>query len=186
MIIRYEKNHFSTGARFCSNPGTEEVDEFVIDYPSKGGVRLKKVGTIPLYKQIQANKANCDLASVLETCIHENQLAVCSSDDITSAIADFSGMTSMAEIYSGMKHVEEVWKKTPLEVRELFNGSKTNFVASIGDDDFMSKIDSGFTNYYGNISKRLDSNSKPIINTVPEVTPEVTPEVNNTVPKIDL
>lgn len=140
----------------CSCHGTEEVDDYKLTFPVTGGVRLEKVGTKPLYKQIQANKVNCDLSSVLEQCVHQNQLAVCTPDSVTDAIADFTGLSSMAEWYAGMKNLEQVWKDTPLEVREQFGSSQVQFMNAIGTPDFNKKLNSGFEAYYDSINKRLD------------------------------
>lgn len=174
MIYRYLHGIYANHDDYVSNPGTEEIPDYVIDYPKSGGVRLKQNGSKPLYKLIQANKVNCDLNAVLEQCVHENQLAVCSPDTVESAIADFTGLSSMAEWYSGMKNLESIWYQMPLEVREKFNSSKTNFVNSIAGDDFNDKLIQGYAAYNDAYAHRNDvkvpvvPNSRNVDNSISE------------------
>lgn len=175
MIYRYDTPIYKrTFVPVASTPGTEEVPKYKLDYPPAGGVRLVQCGTIPLYKQIQANKSNCELSSVLEACIHQNQLAVTSIDTVNGAIADFTGLSSMAEIYSGMKHIEQIWNETPLEVREQFNSSKANFVQSIGSEDFNKKLNDGYNKFYDSIKSRLDKPA-PVPTPAPSPAPAPAP-----------
>ena len=173
MVFRYSEPIYKRGTPpFSSCHGTEEVDEFKLVFPETGGVRLEKVGTKPLYAQIQANKVNCDLSSVLEQCVHQNQLSVCDIDDVTSAIADFTGLSSMAEWYAGMKNMEQVWNDTPIEVREQFGSSKTQFMHSLGTPEFNQKLQNGFNSYYESINRRLDVSSPT---PAPELSPAAEP-----------
>lgn len=174
MIFRYNKPIYKRTFQLVpSTPGTEDIPKFKLDYPAAGGVRLVQCGTTPLYKQIQANKSNCELSSVLEACIHQNQLAVTSIDTVNGAISDFTGLSSMAEIYSGMKHLEQIWNETPLEVREQFNSSKANFVQSIGSEDFNKKLTVGYNKFYTSINSRFD---KPAPALDPTPTPAPAPD----------
>lgn len=158
MIIKYSKCIYARDPEHIiySNSGSPEVPEYKLIYPTTGGVALERCGTIPLYEQIQANKVNCDLSSVLEQCVHQNQLAVRNFDEMNQAITDFTGFSNMAEWYSGMKHLEQIWSETPIDVREQFNSSKANFINSIGTDDFTNKVNQGYKKYYDSLKKRLD------------------------------
>lgn len=156
MVKKYSYSIYKRVDGIVSNAGNKIKDECMLKYKKDGGVYLKKIGETDVYKLIQSNKVNCDLQSVLETCIHQNQLAVCSSDDITNAIADFTGLSSMAEWYSGIKEFEQMWKDTPIDVKEQFNSSKAMFISSIGEEDFIDKINAGYDKYYKGISKRID------------------------------
>ena len=175
----------------CSCHGTEEVDDFKLTFPVTGGVRLEKIGTKPLYKQIQANKVNCDLSSVLEQCVHQNQLDICDPTKVTDAIADFTGLSSMAEWYAGMKNLEQVWKETPLDVREQFGSSQVQFMNAIGTPEFNNKLNIGFNSYYESINKRIDvplptSHSETITSSAETTTPpaeSTTPPAESTTKK---
>lgn len=174
MIKKYSQSIYKRDVGIASNPGNKIKIDYMLKYKTDGGVYLKKTGETDVYKVIQSNKVNCDLQSVLETCVHQNQLAVCSSDDITNAIADFTGLSSMAEWYSGIKDFEQIWKETPIDVKEQFNSSKAMFISSIGNDDFIDKINAGYDKYYKGISKRIDV--KP--NIVPNDAKLDPPDVN--------
>ena len=162
MIIRYKEPLYGSSDKFPSSHGEKEIPEYKLEHMKNGGVCLKKTGMKPIYEMIQANKVNCDLSSVIETCVHHNQLAVCDVDDVTNAIADFSGLSSMADWYAGMKNLENVWQQMPLEVREKFNSSPTAFVGSIGQLDFKEKIQSGYEAYSKAFAKRLEVVQEPV------------------------
>lgn len=172
MIIKYSEPIYKHAEIVCSCHGETEIPEYVLEHPDTGGVRLKQTGTKPIYAIIQANKVNCDLQSVLEQCVHENQLASCTVDDVTSAIADFSGMHSLAEIYAGMKQLDNVWNETPLEVREQFNSSKAMFVSSIGNEDFADKLNDGFKAYQDSLCKRIDVKKAVAVAPAPSPAPD--------------
>ena len=183
-IFRYSESIYKRDIPpVCTCHGTEEVDDFKLTFPVTGGVRLEKIGTKPLYKQIQANKVNCDLSSVLEQCVHQNQLDICDPEKVTDAIADFTGLSSIAEWYAGIKQLDQVWKETPLEVREQFGSSQVQFINSIGTPDFINKINIGFDAYYDSINKRIDVPlpTPPEEPTTPPTEPPTKPyESNNT------
>lgn len=183
MIKKYSKSLYKRESGIVSNSGNKIKDDYMLKYKNDGGVYLKKTGETDVYKVIQANKVNCDLQSVLETCVHQNQLNVNSPDVIKSAIADFTGLETMAEWYAGIKDFEQMWRDTPIDVKEQFNSSKAMFISSIGDDDFIDKVNTGFDKYYKGISKRIDVKS-PIVdnnNIVPNDKGDINPnlEVNS-------
>lgn len=176
MIIKYTESIYKRDTFTPSNAGTEDVPAYVLGFKTDGGVYLKPNGTKPLYKQIQANKVNCDLSSVLEHCIHENQLAVTSLSDVESAIADFTSFKSYADIFTGVKHLGQIWNEMPLEVREQFNSSKASFISSIADTDFSERLSNGYDNYYQAINMRLDSKSSlPTLESTPAPAPAPAP-----------
>jgi len=169
MIFRYHDSVYKSDHKVKSCHGETEIPEFVLDQKPAGGVQLKKVGIIPIYAKIQANKVNCDLQAVLESCVHENQLAACDISDVTGSIADFSGMSNMAEWYSGIKQLDQTWDRMPVEVREQFNSSRVNFVNSLQEPDFMEKLQTGFNAYEKSVNKRLKVGDVPPIVEKPDV-----------------
>lgn len=171
MVIKYKHSLYQRSDIVCSCPGSDEIPSYVLDYKPDGGVCLKQKGTTPLYKMIQANKANCDLSSVLEQCVHQNQLAITSQADVESAIADFTSFKSYADIFTGIKQLGQVWNEMPLEVREKFNSSKSSFVGAIADADFSTRLSDGYNDYYKAVRKRLDNSCKPSIMPTPDSTP---------------
>ena len=177
MIFRYNEPLYRNDVRVPTNPGTTVIDDFILVHPSTGGVKLKKKGTIPLYAKIQAAKVNCDLQAVLEACVHQNQLSVVTADDVKTAIADFTGLSSMSEWYAGMKHLENTWEDLPVDVREQFNSSPANFVNAIGQLDFIEKVEKGFDSYYGAMRNRIDVKPEKVQVDVPNDLPDVKPDV---------
>lgn len=157
-----------------SEKGTQTVDTFVLDFPDRGGVCLKKTGEKPLYEMIQANLVNCDLQNVIESCVHSNQYAVCTQENLNTMIADFTGVTNLGDLYAGTKRMENTWKDLPLEVRESFDGDIKKFIRGIGTSDFNEKVATGFDNFYKSMNK----------NTITEVVPPVS-EAAQTVPEVN-
>lgn len=157
MVFKYKKSLFSNDCIVASNPGSEVIPSYVLDYKTDGGVQLKQNGTKPIYKLIQANKVNCELSTVLEQCVHQNQLAITNQSDVESAIADFTAFSDYADIFTGVKQLGQIWKEMPIDVREQFNSSKSAFISSISDEDFKEKLNAGYAAYYDSIRHRLDN-----------------------------
>ena len=171
-VMKYKSPIWQRDSVVCSEPGTRTVPTFVLDYPERGGVALKKTGEKPLYDMIQANLVNCDLQNVLESCVHSNQYAVVTQDNLNTMIADFTGMTNLGDFYAGTKRMEHTWKELPLEVRESFDGDIKKFIRGIGTDDFRDKVANGFNKFQKSIKK----------NTITEVVPSVTDETSTPTP----
>lgn len=153
--MRYKKPLYCDDGIFYSVTGEREEDEFMLDYPDRGGVALKKIGVKPVYAKIQAEKVNCDLQSVLESVVHESQSSVIDLGTMNDIIADFTIPKSLGDLYSGMKEVENTWSQLPLEVRESFNSDVRSFVRDIGSDDFNAKVSAGYKSFYDKCSKRV-------------------------------
>lgn len=147
-MIKYDKGlWFHEEPTKFSRHGTKTIKAYVLDYPSRGGVALKEVGEKPIYEMIQKELDNCDLKNVIESCVHNNQYAVCSPDNLNTVVADFTALTNMnslGELYAHHKVVENTWLDLPLEVREQFNSDIKQFINAFGSDEFDDKVNKGF------------------------------------------
>lgn len=155
-MIRYDKPLYCHDDRFCCSAGEHVIDKMILDYPSTGGVALKKVGEIPIYEQIQAARVDCDLESVLQSCVHTNQASVLDMDSLNDLVVDFTTVTNLGELYSSTKRIENTFYDLPIEVREQFNSDIKQFIREIGSDDFDRKVTSGFDAFNGSYHQHLN------------------------------
>lgn len=153
MLFKYSKPLYSRDISHVSCSGSAEVPEYHIDFPPAGGVRLKQTGIIPLYEKIQANLANCDLKNVIDSCIHSNQYAVCTSENLNSLVADFTSLHNLGDIYAASRRMEHTWHDLPIEVREQFNSDFGVFINGIGTEEFDEKLNVGYSNFNETIRK---------------------------------
>lgn len=160
-MFKYNKPLYHHESDFFSEKGTKEIPTFVLDFPDRGGVCLKQTGTKPIYEMIQANLVNCDLQNVIESCVHSNQYAVCTEENLNTMVADYTGITNLGELYAATKRMEHTWSELPLEVREEFGSDTKNFIRSFGTDEFRDKVSNGYKNFYGNINKNTIVDVKP-------------------------
>lgn len=174
MLKKLSEPIYSHDERYFSNPGTDTIPTYVLDFPARGGVALIETGEKSIYEMIQANLVNCDLQSVIESCVHSNQLAVYNRDDVKTLIADFTGVDNLADLYVGMKRVENTWDGLPIEVREQFDSDIKKFTRGIGTSEFEDKLSTGFGKYNDSIKKIRNTAPVPDVPPVPISTPEVT------------
>lgn len=174
-MIRYNTPLYSHDDEFNSCCGERVIDKFVLDFPDRGGVCLKKCGEIPLYDMIQANRVNCDFAAVMENIVKNDPTSVLDVNSLNDVVADFTTVTNLGELYSSTKRIENAFYDLPLEVRQEFNSDLKQFVRSIGTDDFNSKVEAGYAKFNGTYHSDLLTN-KPIDPVLPvDPTDPVTP-----------
>lgn len=161
MIFKYECPLYTHKSDLFSENGTNEVPEYILDFPERGGVCLKEIGIKPIYEIIQANISNCDLTNVIESCVHSNQYAVCNQENLNSIITDYVGLTDLGELFAASKRMERTWKELPLEVRESFGSDMKSFIREMGSDAFNEKITSGYDKFYRTISKTINPDIIP-------------------------
>lgn len=101
----------------------------------ENGVReLKKTGQIDLYAQIQSFKDSCDINYILERFAKGDVSAL---SKIQGVYGDFMNMPrTMAELSQRVIDAENLFNTLPLDVRQQFNFSPSEFFASIGSDKF--------------------------------------------------
>ena len=160
-VKRYTEPLWSHDDKKFTDVGSKTIPTFVLDFPERGGLALKKTGEKPIYDMIQANLVNCDLQNVIESCVHSNQFAVCTQDNLNTMVADFTGVTNLGDLYVGAKRMENTWKELPLEVRESFGSDLKSFIRTMGTEDWNTKVTDGFNRFNDTIKK----------NTIVEVVP---------------
>lgn len=181
MLIKYKESLYSHEDVKFSDKGTKVVPTYILDFPDRGGVCLRKTGEKPIYEMIQANLVNCDLQNVIESCVHSNQYAVCTQDNLNTLIADFTGVSNLAYLYAGTKRMENTWRDLPLEVRESFDSDIKKFIRSIGTSEFDEKVSLGYEKFNENIYKNMSTKIALPIETPPIETPPKETEVKSEV-----
>lgn len=107
-----------------------------------GIIELVDAGTVDLYDEIQSHKDSCDINVLLKRYVN-------GETDILSQVqgvyADSVGMPkTYAELLNSVIQGEEMFNSLPVETKEKFGFSFTQFMASMDNlDDFRRKL--GFT-----------------------------------------
>ena len=176
MKMRFNSPYFHDDM-FFSNSGTPTVPDYQLDFGDDGIPYLKQVGEIPLFEKIQAERSNCELESVLKSCVTDSQLNVLDFDGVNDLVADFTGLKSLGDVYLASKRMENSWLDLPLEVREQFDSSMHKFVSLYGSEEGSKLMQDGYRKYYNNIrnvNKVGNPESKPFAK--PESKPVEKPE----------
>lgn len=123
---------------FNSCPGSPVHIQYGGHYDEKGRVVLEEVGKINLYDEIQSHAESCDIHVILRRFQNGDSDALSQRQGFFGDVLDFP--KTYAEALNQMNDMERQFMKLPVEVREKFGNSFSEFLASSGDSDFMDKL----------------------------------------------
>ncbi|UPW41943.1 internal scaffolding protein [Dipodfec virus RodF1_63] len=114
--------------------GRANQDTYKMSVDDNGVRDLKKVGETDMYAQIQSYKDSCDVNYILQRFANGDQSAL---SKIQGVYGDFTSMpTTLAELSQRVVDAENLFYNLPVDVREQFDHSPSQFFASIGSDKF--------------------------------------------------
>ena len=118
--------------RSCA--GEREIPQYKMHVDKDGVRELKQYGTIDGYAKIQSHKDSCDVNYILERFARGDESAL---SKIQGVYGDFTNLpTTMAELSQRVIDAETMFYQLPLEVRQQFNHSPSEFFAQIGSDKY--------------------------------------------------
>lgn len=133
------RTQFDDNSQFVTNPGTPIIDTFALRTDDKGVKDLVKVGKLNIYEQIQSHADSVDLHLTLERFLNGDISALDQRHD-----GVFMDLTTMPqdfyEVYQKVEQAEELFYDLPVEVREKFNHSPSEFFAEIGTEKWNTII----------------------------------------------
>lgn len=114
--------------------GTETEPEYKLKVDKEGRRNLEIVGESNVYAKIQSFKDSCDVNYILQRFASGDQSAL---SKVQGIYGDFTTVpTSLAELSQRVVDAENLFNNLPLDVREQFNYSPSEFFASIGSEKF--------------------------------------------------
>lgn len=157
------KTQYDARDRVFTDPGSPEHITYAGHYDEKGRVVLEESGRENLYDYIQSYAESCDIHVLMKRYANGDVDALSQKQGFYGDFLDFP--KTYAEALNHMNEMERQFMALPVETREKFGNSFTEFLAASGEADFLERL---------GIKKELVSEPVPVI---PEIeTKEVTKE----------
>lgn len=124
--------------RVFSDVGSRERILYAPEFDSNGHMELVETGKENIYNFIQSHKDSVDINLILKRFANGDASALSKRQ---GAFGDFTQLpTSYADMLNKVMRGEEYFQNLPVDVRSKFNHSFAEFMASMGTDDFFSKL----------------------------------------------
>lgn len=121
--------------RYNSNPGDPIVLDFGIRKDKNGADLLVVTDKHNIYDEIQAYKDSCDLSKILERFrLTGDPMVLQQKQGFYGDVAEFP--KTYAEFLNITLQAKEEFAKLPSDIRDKFNNSVDEFIASIGSEKF--------------------------------------------------
>ncbi len=120
------------GHRVTSQPGSGMKDTYKMFVDENGKRELRRSGEYNLYAEIQSYKDSCSIDYILSRFASGDITAL---SRVQGIYGDFSEMpTTYAEVCQRVIDAEHLFNNLPLDVREEFNFSPSEFFAQFGTE----------------------------------------------------
>lgn len=131
-------NHLSRNTAIPRGNFPFEKDELMWKYDENGEKDLEKVGTIDTYLAIQAEAESCDVKTIVRRAeMGEVDLL----NKFSGSFVDTTSMpTSLMEAQNLVLRAEHEFNNLPVDLKELFNNDKMQFLAEYGTEKFNKKL----------------------------------------------
>ncbi len=115
-----------------STPGSGMKDTYKMHVDADGKRELKKSGEYNLYADIQSYKDSVSIDYILTRFVNGDETAL---SRVQGIYGDFTQMpTTMAELQQRVIDAEHLFNNLPLEIREQYNFSASEFFAQLDSD----------------------------------------------------
>lgn len=132
------KTQFDPRDRVITNAGSPERITYAGHYDEKGRVVLEEVGRENLYDFIQSHAESCDIHVLMKRYQNGDVSALSQRQGFFGDVLDFP--KTYAEALNHMQEMERQFMALPIDVREKFGHSFSQFLASSGEADFLDKL----------------------------------------------
>ena len=124
--------------RFRSSPGKRCKPLYASSYDDAGRLVLKKTGEEDLYDFIQSHAESVDINVILAKYAAGDASVLSRRQGV---YADFSAMPgTYAEMLNMVHQAEASFDALPLETRQAFDMSMSNWLASYGSEEWIKKM----------------------------------------------
>uniref|UniRef100_A0AAU8B8E3 Internal scaffolding protein n=1 Tax=Dulem virus 158 TaxID=3145635 RepID=A0AAU8B8E3_9VIRU len=124
--------------RVYADPGQREHITYGGSYDDKGRVVLKETGRVNLYDEIQSHADSVDIHVLMERYRRGDVDALTSAQGFYGDVLDFP--KTYAEALNHMNEMERQFMSLPVEIREKFGHSFSEFLAASGESDFLDRL----------------------------------------------
>ena len=124
--------------RVLAEPGQREKVTYGGHYDDKGRVVLEEIGRVNLYDEIQSHADSVDIHVLMQRYKNGDPEALSRAQGLYLDATVFP--KTYAEALNHMADMERSFMSLPVEVREKFNNSFSEFLASSGESDFMERL----------------------------------------------
>lgn len=124
--------------RQVCEPGSRIHKTYGGHYDEKGRVVLEETGEINLYDEIQSHAESVDIHVLMKRYANGDVEALSKQQGFYGDVLDFP--KTYAEALNHMNEMEKRFMALPLEVREKFGHSFSEFLAASGESDFLERL----------------------------------------------
>ena len=146
------KTQYDSRDRFFSDPGSPEHITYAGHYDDKGRVVLEESGRENIYDFIQSHAESCDIHVLMKRYQNGDVYALSQKQGFYGDFLDFP--RTYAEALNHMNEMERQFMALPVETREKFGNSFTEFLAASAEPDFLDRL---------GIKKESASETVPVI-----------------------
>lgn len=132
------KTQYDARDRIFSVPGSPEHITYAGHYDDKGRVVLEESGRENIYDFIQSHAESCDIHVLMKRYQNGDVDALSQKQGFYGDFLDFP--KTYAEALNHMNEMERQFMALPVETREKFGNSFTEFLAASAEPDFLDRL----------------------------------------------
>lgn len=132
------KTQYDARDRIFSDPGSPEHILYAGHYDDKGRVVLEESGRENIYDFIQSYAESCDIHVLMKRYQNGDVDALSKKQGFYGDFLDFP--KTYAEALNHMNEMERQFMALPVETREKFGNSFTEFLAASAEPDFLDRL----------------------------------------------
>lgn len=132
------RTQYDARDRIFSDPGSPEHITYAGHYDEKGRVVLEESGRENLYDYIQSYAESCDIHVLMKRYANGDVDALSQKQGFYGDFLDFP--KTYAEALNHMNEMERQFMALPVETREKFGNSFSEFLAASGEADFLERL----------------------------------------------
>lgn len=132
------KTQYSPKDRTFSCPGSPEHIMYSGHYDEKGRVVLEESGRVNLYDEIQSHAESVDIHVLMKRYQNGDVTALSQAQGFFGDQLDFP--KTYAEALNHMHEMERQFMSLPVDVRQNFGNSFSEFLAASGEADFLDRL----------------------------------------------
>lgn len=132
------KTQYDARERVFTDPGSPEHITYAGHYDEKGRVVLEESGRENIYDFIQSHAESCDIHVLMKRYQNGDVEALSQKQGFYGDFLDFP--KTYAEALNHMNEMERQFMALPVETREKFGNSFTEFLAASAEPDFLDRL----------------------------------------------
>ena len=132
------KTQYDARDRIFSDTGSPEHITYAGHYDEKGRVILEESGRENIYDFIQSHAESCDIHVLMKRYQNGDIDALSQKQGFYGDFLDFP--KTYAEALNHMNEMERQFMALPVETREKFGNSFTEFLAASAEPDFLDRV----------------------------------------------